>query len=69
MMEVTTIICWTNLYYLVIGIVQCMSRNGNCLNNTTLENFFGIVKSELFYLKKHTSLDQLKQEINEDINY
>jgi transposase InsO family protein len=32
----------------------------NCLDNAIIENFFGILKSELFYLKKYTSLDQLK---------
>jgi putative transposase len=42
------------------GIVQSMSRKGNCLDNAIIENFFGILKSELFYLKKYTSLDQLK---------
>jgi putative transposase len=41
-------------------IVQSMSRKGNCLDNAIIENFFGILKSELFYLKKYTSLDQLK---------
>jgi putative transposase len=29
-----------------------MSRKGNCLDNAIIENFFGILKSELFYLKK-----------------
>jgi putative transposase len=33
------------------GIVQSMSRKGNCLDNAIIENFFGILKSELFYLK------------------
>jgi putative transposase len=51
------------------GIIQSMSRKGNCLDNAIIENFFGILKSELFYLKKYTSLDQLKKEINEYINY
>jgi transposase InsO family protein len=51
------------------GIVQSMSRKGNCLDDAIIENFFGILKSELFYLKKYTSLDQLKKEINEYIKY
>ena len=50
------------------GIKQSMSRKGNCLDNAIIENFFGILKSELFYLKKYTSLDQLKKEIYEYIN-
>lgn len=34
------------------GIIQSMSRNGNCLDSAIIENFFGTLKSELFYLKK-----------------
>ena len=34
------------------GIVQSMFRKGNCLDNVIIENFFGVLKSELFYLKK-----------------
>ena len=33
------------------GIIQSMSRKGNCLDNAVIENFFGLLKSELFYLK------------------
>ena len=51
------------------GIIQSMSRKGNCLDNAIIENFFGILKSELFYLKKYKSIDQLKTEINEYIIY
>ncbi|WP_395056046.1 IS3 family transposase, partial [Flavobacterium sp.] len=51
------------------GITQSMSRKGNCLDNDIIENFFGILKSELFYLKKYKSIDHLKNEINEYINY
>jgi putative transposase len=51
------------------GIIQSMSRKGNCLDNAVIENFFGILKSELFYLKKYDSIDQLKKEIKEYINY
>ncbi len=51
------------------GIRQSMSRKGNCLDNVVIENFFGIIKSELFYLKKYSSINQLKQEIAEYINY
>ncbi|MET3026817.1 IS3 family transposase [Flavobacterium sp. UW10123] len=51
------------------GIKQSMSRKGNCLDNAVIENFFGIIKAELFYLKKYSSVNQLKQEIIEYINY
>jgi len=51
------------------GIKQSMSRKGNCLDNAVIENFFGILKSELFYLKKYKSINQLKNEIREYIDY
>ena len=51
------------------GIIQSMSRKGNCLDNAIIENFFGILKSELFYLKKYKSINQLKKEIDEYIIY
>ncbi len=51
------------------GIIQSMSRKGNCLDNAIIENFFGVLKSELYYLKKYYSIEQLKQEIDEYINY
>ena len=51
------------------GVKQSMSRKGNCFDNAIIENFFGILKSELFYLKKYNSVTQLKQEIIEYIEY
>ena len=33
------------------GIIQSMSRKGNCLDNSVMENFFGLLKSELLYLQ------------------
>jgi putative transposase len=51
------------------GIKQSMSRKGNCLDNAIIENFFGTLKSELFYLKKYNSIVQLKKEIQEYIIY
>jgi putative transposase len=51
------------------GITQSMSRKGNCLDNAIIENFFGTLKSELFYLKKYDSIVQLKKEIKEYIFY
>jgi putative transposase len=51
------------------GIIQSMSRKGNCLDNAIIENFFGILKSEMFYIQKFTSLEELKREIKQYINY
>ncbi len=46
-----------------------MSRKGNCLDNAIIENFFGILQSKIFYTQKFKSIEQLKQEIKEYINY
>ncbi|UPT72316.1 MAG: IS3 family transposase [Flavobacterium sp. JAD_PAG50586_2] len=51
------------------GITQSMSRKGNCLDNAIIENFFGILKSELFYIQKFASVEELKHEIKQYINY
>ena len=51
------------------GIKQSMSRKGNCLDNAVIENFFGIIKSELFYLKKYSEIKELKKDIAEYIDY
>ena len=51
------------------GIIQSMSRKENCLDNAIIENFFGILKSELFYIKKFRSIEELKIEIKQYINY
>jgi putative transposase len=51
------------------GIIQSMSRKGNCLDNAIIENFFGILKSELFYIKKFRTINELKREIEQYINY
>jgi putative transposase len=51
------------------GIIQSMSRKGNCLDNAIIENFFGVLKSELYYLNKYKSVEQLKKEIDIYIKY
>jgi transposase InsO family protein len=51
------------------GITQSMSRKGNCLDNAVIENFFGILKSELFYLNKYSSICDLKSDIDDYIEY
>jgi len=51
------------------GIRQSMSRKGNCLDNAVMENFFGLLKSELLYLQKFTSVDHFRQELEEYIDY
>ena len=45
------------------SIKQSMSRKSNCLDNAVIENFFGLVKSELLYMKEFDSMDQFKAEL------
>ena len=47
------------------GITQSMSRKGNCLDNSPMENFFGILKQEIYYGKKFYSYEHLKQTIKD----
>lgn len=51
------------------GIIQSMSRKGNCLDNAVIENFFGTLKSELFYLKQYQNIEELKNDIKSYIHY
>lgn len=50
-------------------IRQSMSRKGNCLDNAAMESFFATLKSEMFYLKKFTSIETLKMDIVKYIHY
>lgn len=51
------------------GISQSMSRKGNCLDNAVMENFFGTIKSELFYMNEYESTEKLKNDIKDYISY
>lgn len=51
------------------GIRQSMSRKGNCLDNSIMENFFGLLKSELLYLRDFESLDEFVVELERYIDY
>ena len=51
------------------NIVQSMSRKGNCLDNAMMENFFGIMKSELLYLQEFKDMEHFKQELRKYIHY
>ena len=52
-------------------IIQSMSRKGNCLDNSPTENFFGRLKTDMFYEKEylHNSLEELIQSIIDYIEY
>ena len=53
------------------GIRQSMSRKGNCLDNSIAENFFSLLKSELFYVKEKQCkyIAELENDIIEYIDY
>ncbi len=51
------------------GIQQSMSRKGNCLDNAVIENFFGLLKTELLYLQEFKSMEHFKQELIEYLDY
>ena len=46
-----------------------MSRKGNCLDNAVMENFFGLLKSELLYLQKFESIDHFLVELQDYLKY
>ena len=53
------------------GISQSMSRKGNCLDNSPMENFFGKMKNEMFYGHEFEfeTLEQLQKAMEEYIDY
>ena len=51
------------------GVQQGISRKGNCLYNAVIENFFGLLKSELLYLQEFQSMEHFKQELVEYLDY
>ena len=51
------------------AIIQSMSRKGNCLDNSVMENFFGLLKSELLYLEKFTSYEDFINKLRDYIDY
>ena len=51
------------------GVRQSMSRKGNCLDNAVMENFFGLLKTELLYLQDFDSLEHFKAELIDYLYY
>ena len=51
------------------GVQQSMSNKGNCLDNAVMENFFGLLKSELLYLHEFDSMEHFKTELIEYLDY
>ena len=53
------------------GIIQSMSRKGNSLDNGLMENFFGLLKTEMYYDQEdlYRNTDELIEAIEEYIHY
>ena len=51
------------------GVIQSMSRKGNCLDNAMAENFFAIMKTELLYNEKFESSGEFIIALEEYIDY
>jgi len=53
------------------GIKQSFSRKGNCMDNSLMENFFGILKNEMYYGHEYEfkTIDELKKAIEEYIKW
>lgn len=52
-------------------MIQSMSRKGNCLDNSPMENFFGKMKNEMFYGHEYEfhTLNELKIAMTSYIEY
>ena len=51
------------------GMRQSMSIVGQCIDNGPMEGYWGILKSEMYYLKKFTSQEELSQAIENYIDF
>ena len=49
------------------GVVQSMSRKGNCLDNGATEQLFGHMKDEFFRGQSFASFEELKERLEEYI--
>lgn len=48
---------------------QRMSKVGRCIDNGPMEGYWGLLKSEMYYLKKFNSKDELKEAIENYIHF
>ena len=53
------------------GILQSMSRKGNCIDNSIMESFFGRLKNEMYYGLESTykTFKEFSKAIDKHINY
>ena len=50
-------------------MLQSMSRTGHCIDNGPIEGFWGIIKSEMYYLNTYDTYNTLKQAIDQYIYF
>lgn len=50
-------------------IFQSMSRKATCADNAAMENFFGLLKQEMYYGEELVSYDVLKKKVEKYIDY
>ena len=51
------------------NMIQSMSRAGKCLDNAPMESFWGTLKSEMYYLNRFYSLNNLKAMLEDYIEF
>lgn len=51
------------------GCIQSMSRVSRCIDNGPMEGFWGILKSEMYYLNKFHSYESLEEAVKEYIYF
>ena len=53
------------------GIIQSMSRKGNCYDNSIIESFFGRMKTEIYYgyEKNYMLFEKFSKAVDEYIDY
>ena len=61
--------CSNNYRYILnqFGMIQSMSRKGNCYDNAPIESFWGTLKVELIYQRRFETRSQAIREITEYI--
>lgn len=52
-----------------VGMTQSMSRVGRCIDNCPMEGYWGILKSERYYLNKYSTFEELKNNFEEYIYF
>lgn len=50
-------------------MTQSMSRVGRCIDNGPMEGFWGILKSEMYHLRRFDDFETLKEAVEDYIEY